>query len=149
MAIRLVTNGCDCTFTNMNLCSEMVRTLLNALIWQDEVELVEVKHSDETLLEIAEGGEGVNVSGHWYCLPDAVDVVTDYISNILVKEWKEQHENMLYVAEDERWEDRETTIELIMNSQECSREEALSHVAYSIKHGILYDVDNYLLHFEI
>lgn len=49
----------------------------------------------------------------------------------------------LYVADNDMWEDYEDTIKIIMQNNECSRIEAIGHINYSIKHGILYTEEGY------
>lgn len=149
MSIRLVTQGFECTFSGLYLESEISHAVVNALVWSEKIERVEIKKDEQIQMIIEEGGEGVRIDGKWYYIYDAVDIVRDCICNLIVEEWKKEHENMLYVADSETWESREQTIKIIMENTGCSVKEAESQIAYSIKHGILYDVENYLLHYEI
>jgi len=85
--LRLTTDGIDCRFSNTGIGSVIIVAVMDNIYYEDNSRTAKIKRGDETLLEIKAEYEnetlGFNVAGHWYCLPDAEDVVTDYVCSLL------------------------------------------------------------------
>lgn len=74
--------------SKMNLASTIVDEIMDRIFYEEELKNnVITVHKGEEILEIMlsknpDNGilKGFSISGKWYCLPDAKDVVTNFIN---------------------------------------------------------------------
>lgn len=58
------------------------------------------------------------------------------------------YKDMYYNPESDIWYTKEEVIKNICEIMNCTKDDAVSHIEYSQKHGILYDYNEYKRHFN-
>lgn len=74
----------------MDTACEMVNVFMSKMFYEDEYKnnILTIYKDGETMIEIAlttnsdnDSLQGFTISNEWYCLPDALDVVTNMITD--------------------------------------------------------------------
>lgn len=84
MYVSLLVPGFECKVTDAGIASRVVGELVEHIYYEAKEDVVSVHKQDENpsmLIRVGEGGLYINQD--FYCLPDAITVITNYICNLL------------------------------------------------------------------
>lgn len=86
--IRIIAPGIDCNVANVDIGIIVVTAIMDHIYYEETNDVLYIQWCEDgaMVIELKKNKSediGFDVSGKWYCLPDAEDIVGNYIAKLL------------------------------------------------------------------